>query len=39
LQFGDAFLRMLVKRLSVANTRVSHLLADDNLTENEQENA
>jgi hypothetical protein len=30
LQFGDAFLRMLVKRLSVANTRVSHLLADHN---------
>ncbi len=30
LQFGDAFLRMLVKRLSVANTRVSHLLADNN---------
>ncbi len=27
-QFGDAFLRMLVKRLAVANTRVSHLLAD-----------
>jgi CRP-like cAMP-binding protein len=39
LQFGDAFLRMLVKRLSVANTRVSHLLADHNQTENEQENA
>ncbi|MHB1237582.1 MAG: protein kinase domain-containing protein [Gallionella sp.] len=30
LQFGDAFLRMLVKRLSVANTRLSHLLADHN---------
>ena len=28
LQFGDAFLRMLVKRLAVANTRVSHLLND-----------
>ncbi len=28
LQFGDAFLRMLVKRLAVANTRVSHLLLD-----------
>ncbi|MDX8386868.1 MAG: serine/threonine-protein kinase [Gallionella sp.] len=27
-QFSDAFLRMLVKRLSVANTRLSHLLAD-----------
>jgi serine/threonine protein kinase len=35
LQFGDAFLRMLVKRLSVANTRVSHLLADHTQTENE----
>ena len=35
LQFGDAFLRMLVKRLSVANTRVSHLLADHNQTEDE----
>lgn len=39
LQFGDAFLRMLVKRLSVANTRVSHLLADHNQTEDEEENA
>jgi eukaryotic-like serine/threonine-protein kinase len=39
LQFGDAFLRMLVKRLSVANTRVSYLLADHNQTEDEQENA
>lgn len=27
-QFSDAFLRMLVKRLSVANTRISHLLSD-----------
>lgn len=27
-QFGDAFLRMLVKRLAVANTRISHLLSD-----------
>ncbi len=35
LQFGDAFLRMLVKRLSVANTRVSHLLADHIPIENE----
>ena len=26
-QFGDAFLRMLMKRLSAANTRISHLLA------------
>jgi serine/threonine protein kinase len=39
LQFGDAFLRMLVKRLSVANTRVSHLLADHNQTGDEPENA
>jgi serine/threonine protein kinase len=38
LQFGDAFLRMLVKRLSVANTRVSHLLADHNQTGDEPEN-
>jgi serine/threonine protein kinase len=38
LQFGDAFLRMLAKRLSVANTRVSHLLADHNQTEIDQEN-
>ena len=28
LQFGDALLRMLVKRLAVANTRVSYLLQD-----------
>ena len=39
LQFGDAFLRMLVKRLSVANTRVSHLLADNKQMEDEEENA
>ena len=39
LQFGDAFLRMLVKRLSVANTRISHLLADHDQTEVEQEDA
>jgi len=39
LQFGDAFLRMLVKRLSVANTRISHLLADNNRTEDQQEDA
>ncbi len=39
LQFGDAFLRMLVKRLSVANTRVSHLLADNSQMEGEEENA
>lgn len=32
-QFGDAFLRMLVKRLAVANTRISHLLADQNQPE------
>lgn len=29
-QFSDAFLRMLVKRLSMANTRISRLLADQN---------
>ena len=28
-QFSDAFLRMLVKRLAVANTRISHLLKDN----------
>ncbi len=28
-QFGEVFLRMLVKRLSVANTRISHLLSDN----------
>jgi len=27
-QFSDAFLHILVKRLSVANTRISHLLAE-----------
>ena len=27
-QFSEAFLRMLVKRLAVANTRISHLLSD-----------
>ena len=27
-QFSDALLRLLVKRLSVANTRISHLLAE-----------
>ena len=27
-QFSEAFLRMLVKRLAVANTRISHLLND-----------
>ncbi len=27
-QFSDAFLRMLAKRLAVANTRISHLLND-----------
>jgi serine/threonine protein kinase len=37
LQFGDAFLRMLVKRLSLANTRISHLLADHDLREVEQD--
>jgi serine/threonine protein kinase len=34
-QFSEAFLRMLVKRLSVANTRVSLLLADQIQTEQE----
>ncbi|MGC2049832.1 MAG: protein kinase [Gallionella sp.] len=34
-QFSEAFLRMLVKRLSVANTRISLLLADQNQTEQE----
>ena len=28
-QFSDAFLHILAKRLSVANTRISHLLSDD----------
>ncbi len=32
-QFGDAFLRMLMKRLSAANTRISHLLAYQNESE------
>ena len=32
-QFGDAFLRMLVKRLAVANKRLSHLLADQDQSE------
>jgi serine/threonine protein kinase len=34
-QFSDAFLRMLAKRLSVANTRISHLLADQTQSEKE----
>ena len=34
-QFGDAFLRMLVKRLSMANTRISHLLSDQDQGEKE----
>jgi len=34
-QFSEAFLRMLVKRLSVANTRISLLLADQNQPEQE----
>jgi len=34
-QFGDSFLRMLVKRLAVANTRISRLLADDMPVEDE----
>lgn len=28
-QFSDAFMHILVKRLSVANTRISHLLAEE----------
>jgi CRP-like cAMP-binding protein len=35
-QFSDAFLRMLVKRLAVANKRLSHLLADQDQTEKEK---
>jgi eukaryotic-like serine/threonine-protein kinase len=38
-QFSESFLRMLVKRLSVANTRVSHLLADHDRIGDEQDNA
>lgn len=34
-QFDDAFLRMLVRRLAVANKRISHLLADQEQTEKE----
>jgi len=34
-QFSDAFLRMLVRRLAVANKRLSHLLADQEQTEKE----
>jgi len=34
-QFSDAFLRMLVRRLAVANKRISHLLADQEQTEKE----
>jgi eukaryotic-like serine/threonine-protein kinase len=34
-QFSDAFLHILVKRLSVANTRISHLLAEHGLTAEE----
>ncbi|TAN75457.1 MAG: cyclic nucleotide-binding domain-containing protein [Gallionella sp.] len=34
-QFSDAFLRMLVKRLSMANVRISHLLADQDPIEKE----
>jgi CRP-like cAMP-binding protein len=28
-QFSDAFLHMLARRLAVANTRISHLLSDN----------
>jgi hypothetical protein len=31
-QFGDAFLHLLVKRLAVANERISLLLADQHQT-------
>ncbi|MDD4929700.1 MAG: serine/threonine-protein kinase [Gallionella sp.] len=31
-QFADAFLHLLVKRLALANDRISHLLADKNQT-------
>jgi serine/threonine protein kinase len=34
-QFSEAFLHMLVKRLSVANARISHLLADNDQEEDE----
>jgi len=34
-QFSEAFLRMLVKRLSMANARVSHLLADNDQAKEE----
>ena len=34
-QFGDAFLRMLVRRLALANKRISHLLADQESIEKE----
>lgn len=34
-QFSDAFLRMLVRRLAVANKRISHLLADQEDAEKE----
>lgn len=36
-QFSDAFLRMLVRRLAVANTRISHLLADQAQTEKDKQ--
>jgi len=35
-QFSDSFLRMLVKRLTIANTRISHLLAEHNVNTEEK---
>jgi eukaryotic-like serine/threonine-protein kinase len=35
-QFSDAFLHILVKRLSVANTRISHLLSEHSMIEEER---
>lgn len=34
-QFSDAFLRIMVKRLTIANTRISHLLAEHGSTPEE----
>jgi hypothetical protein len=35
-QFSDSFLRMLVKRLAIANTRISHLLAEHSVIAEER---
>jgi serine/threonine protein kinase len=35
-QFSDAFLHILVKRLSVANTRISHLLSEHGMSDEER---